>query len=30
MIDINSRYYFYDTKGDKHIRIASAGKINNV
>ncbi|MEY8759601.1 hypothetical protein [Chryseobacterium tongliaoense] len=28
MIDINSSYYFYVTKGDKNIKIAPVGKIN--
>ncbi|EJL71413.1 hypothetical protein [Chryseobacterium populi] len=30
MIDINSTYYFYVTKGDKHIKIAPVGKINDL
>ncbi|MDQ1804126.1 hypothetical protein RAH57_09010 [Chryseobacterium sp. CKR4-1] len=30
MIDINSTYYFYVTKGDKHIKIAPVGKINGL
>ncbi|ASK28913.1 hypothetical protein CEY12_01770 [Chryseobacterium sp. T16E-39] len=30
MIDINSTYYFYVTKGDKNIRIAPVGKINTL
>lgn len=30
MIDINSSYYFYVTKGDKHIKIAPVGTINTL
>ncbi|MBT2619857.1 MULTISPECIES: hypothetical protein [Chryseobacterium] len=30
MIDINSTYYFYVTKGDQQIKIAPVGKINNL
>jgi hypothetical protein len=30
MIDINSTYYFYVTKGDKRIKIAPVGKINDL
>jgi uncharacterized RDD family membrane protein YckC len=30
MIDINSTYYFYVTKGNKNIKIAPVGKINGL
>jgi len=30
MIDINSTYYFYVTKGDKNIKIAPVGKMNTL